>query len=40
MTKTAMIEAAYLSGYEPSADDLTAAQVKEEAIAYLISTNR
>jgi hypothetical protein len=34
------IEAAFLAGYEPSADNLTEAQVHEEAIAYLISTNK
>ncbi len=34
-----VIEAAYLSGFEPSADDLTEAALFEEAQAYLMKLN-
>lgn len=35
MTESAIIEAAYLSGFEPSSDDLTGASLLSEAISFL-----
>lgn len=35
-----IIEAAYLAGFEPSADDLTAEALFQEANEYLLSLNR
>ena len=32
---TSIIEAAYLTGFEPSADDLTEAALYEEAVEFL-----
>lgn len=34
-----LIEAAYLAGFEPSSDDLSASQELREAMEYLINTN-
>lgn len=35
-----IIEAAYLAGFEPSADDLTAEALYQEANEFLLSLNR
>lgn len=35
-----LIEAAYLTGFEPSSDDATEAHVLEEATVYLLTLNR
>lgn len=39
MTDYSIIEAAYLTGFEPSAEDLTEAALFEEAQAYLMDNS-
>lgn len=38
MTATSIIEGAYLAGFEPSSEDLTAEALYEEAQAYLVKS--